>query len=58
MEQREGLVETGKLRGRKQKEKRIMGYLKMIQDSDLDDLLWVTRQYACKAANNIVREKE
>ena len=58
MEQKEGAIVTEKDAGRKQKERRITGYLKKIYDADLDDLLWVVQQYACKASNRIVSNEE
>lgn len=42
---------------RKQYEKQILAYLKKVADGDLDDLLWVVKQYAFKAMNETAKEE-
>ena len=43
---------------RKQKEKRIIAYLKKVADADLDGLFWVIQRYVFKALNDAERKKE
>lgn len=43
---------------REQYEQRILAYLKRVADDDLDDLLWVIRQFAAKAMNEAVNKEE